>query len=118
MLFIRESACFYLLNIALDGFLYFQIQIDIFFYKFRRHLVINAQHVVYHKNLSVTVNPCANTDGRNGKSLGNFLGQFFRYTFQHQRKSSCFLQNFCVLHDLFGGFIILALHFITAHLVD
>ena len=54
---------------------------------------VQAQHVVEHLHLAVTVDASANSDGRNLERLGDPLCQFDRNKLQHHGEGAGVLQS-------------------------
>ena len=67
-------------DIRFHRFLDFQIEIGVFFDKFRREFFLHAQHIVNDQHLSVAINTGADADCRNRQGAGDFSSQFFRFS--------------------------------------
>ena len=109
---------FHFLHVAADRAVDTGLALHEVFRKFRFLADGNVEHILQYENLAVDVGPGANADHRDIERRGDFRGQVCRHAFQQQQIGAGLLQVFCRGQHTFGGAFRLALHAVTAHLVD
>ena len=90
-MFIWEVVALYITDVMLHSTRDLLAHIEVLPQKTWLEFGIDAQHIVHHQYLSITIATSTNANGRNMEAFRHFTGQYGGYFFQYDGEATGFL---------------------------
>lgn len=113
-----EFSLFHFFFVTIQGLDGVGFEMSVGLHKFRGERIKEAKEIIEHKHLTITVRSRTNPDRGDRKGVGDFSGQLGRYSFQDKREGSGGFESLCILEQLGGLIVGLALDLVSPQRID